>query len=177
MSQLILHRFSNRTLNGIGFLACTFAMAFAYYLQYVHQLEPCSMCMLQRFAMVALGMCFLIPWLTNPGLLGQKIFAGLALVFAVIGEVLAGRHVWLQHLPEDKVPACGPNWDYMVDVLPFTEIVATIMKGAGECAEISWQWLGLSIPEQLLIGFSLLIILVVVILIQSIVPAPNKPME
>lgn len=177
MSQLILHRFSNRILNGIGFFACTAAMAFAYYLQYVQELEPCSMCMLQRFAMISLGICFLIPLLLNPGKIGQRVFASFALLFAITGEVLAGRHVWLQHLPEDKVPACGPNWDYMVDVLPMAEIVATIMKGAGECAEISWQLLGLSIPEQLLIGFTLLIVLVVIILIQSIIPASHKPME
>lgn len=155
-----------RGLNALGFLACTAAMGFAYLLQYGYDLEPCSMCMLQRIAMVSLGIFFLIAFIHNPSKTGLRIYGTLQLLAATAGEVLAGRHVWLQHLPEDKVPACGPNWDFMVDEFPIMEIIATIMKGAGECAEISWELMGLSIPEQLLIGFSLLWLLALMILLQ-----------
>ncbi|MDH3908908.1 MAG: disulfide bond formation protein B, partial [Gammaproteobacteria bacterium] len=60
-------------------------------------------------------------------------------------------HAWLQQLPPDKVPSCGPGLDYMLETLPFTDVLSTVFTGSGECAEIVWQFLGLSMPAWVLV--------------------------
>ena len=66
------------------------------------------------------------------------------------GAVVAGRHLWLQNLPDDRVPACGPDLSYMVDNFPFSEMLKMVFTGSGECAEIAWQFLGVSMPGWVL---------------------------
>ena len=76
------------------------------------------------------------------------VLLGLA---AIGGGSVAARHAWLQQLPPDKVPSCGPGLDYMLDTLPFTEVLSKVFRGSGECAEIVWQFLGLSMPGWVLV--------------------------
>lgn len=76
---------------------------------------------------------------------------------------VAARHVWLQHLPPDQVPACGPGLNYWVDTLPILQVFQEVLKGSGECAVIDWTLLGLSIPEQSVIFFGVLIVIHVLI--------------
>ncbi len=142
-----------RTLNLLGFLACAGMMAFALFMQYALALEPCPLCILQRIAVIAAGGFFLLGALHNPGPVGVRIYGGLALLASLAGIGVAGRQVWLQHLPPEQVPSCGPGLDYMMEVFPLTEVLGMILRGSGECAEIAAQWLGLSIPEWTLIGF------------------------
>jgi disulfide bond formation protein DsbB len=80
------------------------------------------------------------------------------LVAVGIGAFIAGRHVWLQTLPADEVPTCGPGLDYMMDILPMQDVVATVLTGSGECANIDFSLLGLSLPAWTLIGFAILAI-------------------
>ena len=90
----------------------------------------------------------------HPGVLGRRIYATFALLFAGLGAAVAARHVWLQHLPEDQVPACGPSLQYMLDTLPFSQTLELVLMGDGNCAEVVWTFLGLSIPEQALLFFT-----------------------
>jgi disulfide bond formation protein DsbB len=146
---------SFRQLFGLGFLACAFAMLFAAgYVQRVLGLEPCPLCVLQRVAMVGAGASFLIGAILAPrGAAGRWSLAGLTALVATAGIGVAGRHVWLQNLPADQVPACGPTLDYLLDVLPFTEVLATVLRGDGNCALVDAQWLGISLPGWTLVAF------------------------
>jgi len=84
---------------------------------------------------------------------GRKVYGALVLVLGVLGVAVAGRHVWLQHLPADQVPECGPGLEYMLDAFPLSETLSMVFRGSGECAEVQWTFLGASIPEWTLINF------------------------
>ena len=73
-----------------------------------------------------------------------------------MGAVIAGRHVYIQNMPATEVPACGPGLDYILDVFPLFEAIKMVFTGSGECAEVVWRFLGLSMPSWALIWFVLL---------------------
>jgi disulfide bond formation protein DsbB len=145
-----------RQLNLAGFLVCAGMMAFALYAEHNMLLTPCPLCVFQRMAVMALGIIFLIAVLHNPSGWGQRIYVGLVLAAAGAGVGVAGRHVWLQSLPADQVPACGAGYDYIMDTLPIGEALRTIFTGSGECATIDWQFLGLSMPAWVLISVTVI---------------------
>lgn len=148
-------RFPIRALFALGFAACAGGMAFVLYLEHFRGLEPCPMCVFQRVAMVAAGLAFLVGMLHGPrGALGRWTYSGLAALASAAGAGIAARHVWLQGLPPDQVPACGPTLEYLMGMLPFTEVVRTILRGDGNCAVIDWSFLGLSLPGWALVAFS-----------------------
>ena len=146
---------SYRLLSFLGFLGCVGGLAFALYLQHYKGYEPCPMCIFQRVAMAFAGVFFLLGALHGPRGWGRKVYAGLALLGSLGGAGIAARHVWLQNLPADQVPACGPTLDYLLQEmgLPVLEVVQMILKGDGNCAKIDAQWLGLSLPAWTLVAF------------------------
>ncbi|HET8819644.1 MAG TPA: disulfide bond formation protein B [Xanthomonadaceae bacterium] len=140
-----------------GFLACASLIAFALYSQYQLGLLPCPLCIFQRVAFAALGVVFLLAGLHSPaGAAGRRAWAVPALVAAAVGAAIAGRHVWLQHLPADEVPACGPGLDWMMQTMPATGVLREVLTGSGECANVDWSFLGLSMPAWSLAWFVLL---------------------
>ncbi len=145
-----------RLLNLLGALICAGAMGFALYLQHFQNLEPCSMCVFQRVAMIAAGVFFLLAALIGPRAWGRYVLTGLAGLSAAIGLAIAARHVWLQSLPADQVPACGPALDYLLDIMPLWEVVHSILRGDGNCAVIDWQLMGFSLPAWTGFGFFML---------------------
>lgn len=144
---------SSRLVNLLAFAGCALAILAALFLQHVQGLEPCPLCILQRIGVIAAGLVFLAAGLHNPGAIGQRIYAALAGLASIAGGAVAIRHLWLQSLPPDQVPACAPNLDYMLDVFPLQEVLATILRGSGECAAESWRLLGLTIPGWTLLVF------------------------
>lgn len=136
-----------------GFLACIGGLAFALYLQHYKGYEPCPMCIFQRLAMLASGLFFLAGAIHGPRQWGRWVYAGLADLAAIIGILIAARHVWLQNLPDDQRPACGPTLDYLMDMMPLREVVEFVLRGDGNCAKIDAQWLGLSLPFWTMIAF------------------------
>lgn len=146
-----------RLLNLAGALFCAAGMGFALYLQHYQHLEPCSMCVFQRVAMIAAGVFFLLGALHAPLGKARVLWPGLAGLAALIGLGIAARHVWLQSLPADQVPACGPALNYLMDIMPVWEVVQSILRGDGNCAVIDWQFLGLSLPAWTGVGFFLLL--------------------
>jgi disulfide bond formation protein DsbB len=144
---------SYRLLSFLGFLGCVGGLAFALYLQHFKGYEPCPMCIFQRVAMAFAGVFFLLGALHGPKGWGRRVYSGLAFLGAVGGVIVAGRHVWLQNLPADQVPACGPTLDYLLGMLPVMEVVQMVLKGDGNCAKIDAQWLGLSLPAWTLVAF------------------------
>jgi disulfide bond formation protein DsbB len=137
----------------LGFLICAALMGWAFWLQYGEGLEPCPLCMLQRIAFVVIGLIFLVGTFHEPGRVGAWIYAFLLLIVAAIGAALATRQVWLQSLPKDQVPACGMGLSYMLDTLPFVDVIRRVLEGSGECAEKGWEFLGLSIAGWTLAFF------------------------
>ena len=130
------------------------SMAFAMlYLEGQLGLAACPLCMTQRLFIVLVGVISLIAGLHNPAGWGRRVYGGLATIAAVTGGAVAARHVWLQHLPADQVPACGPSLEYMLDTLPFSETLSIVMMGDGNCADTLWTFMGFSIPEQTLALF------------------------
>ena len=96
----------------------------------------------------------------------MRILSSLCLLFSLGGAALAGRQIWLQNLPADQVPACGPSLDYMLDVFPLQEVITVMLQGTGDCAEVQWTFLGLSIPGWSLFWFIALAALSLIILIR-----------
>ena len=112
--------------------------------------------MFQRVALTAMGCVFLIAALHGPGRAGAWGYALLQLILGGIGIALALRHLYIQSLPPDQVPACGMGIGYMLDTLPLGDVIMRTLKGSGECAHVDLV-LGLSIPAWTLILFALLI--------------------
>jgi len=128
-------------------LACALALAGALTLQHAMGLEPCRLCIFQRIGVMAVGLVSLLAAIFTPRGMSARISAVAMVLAALAGGAVSVRHVWLQHLPADQVPACGPGLDYMINELPFTNMLAKVFKGSGECAVVDWTFLGLSLPE------------------------------
>ncbi|HYC45535.1 MAG TPA: disulfide bond formation protein B [Burkholderiales bacterium] len=158
---------STRVGYGLGFLACGALLAFALYLQHVQNQEPCPLCILQRVAFIDMAIVFAVAAIHGPYRRGAAIYSGLLFVMAAMGAGIAGRQVWLQHLPPDKVPACGPGLEYMLEQFPLKDALAKIFAGSGECAEVGWRFLGLSIAEWSLAWFVLLGLLAVYVALRA----------
>jgi len=140
-----------------GFLACVALIGFALYSQFNLGLLPCPLCIFQRVAFGALAIVFLLAALHGPRKAGGRRGWGvLALLAAGVGAAIAARHVWLQNLPADQVPACGPGLDWMMETMPVAGVLREVFTGSGECANVDWAFLGLSMPAWSLAWFVLL---------------------
>ena len=144
---------SRRVLNLAAFLVCAGMMAFALYAEHKLFMDPCPLCVFQRIAVIGLGLAFLLLAIHNPQPgWAKRIYLGLLGLAGIGGIVVAGRHVWLQSLPPDKVPSCGPGLGYMLDNFPFADALKMVFTGSGECAEVDWSLLGLSMPAWVLVS-------------------------
>ena len=137
-----------------GFVACVALMATALWLEHVEGLEPCPLCVLQRGAVIVLGVLMLAGAIHDPGTLGRRVYGVTIAIAAIAGAAVAGRHVWLQSLPPGEAPECGPGLEYMLGAFPLTEVIGMVLSGSGECAEVQWTFLALSIPEWTLLMFA-----------------------
>ena len=156
MKQLIQSLANPRVGSLAGAAACAGMMAFALYAQHVLGMEPCPLCVFQRVATIVLGVVFLVAAVHNAALVGRAVYATLLALAALAGVGVAGRHVWLQNLPKDQVPACGPDLNFMLETFPLTEVLSTVLQGSGECAEVSWRFLGLTMPAWTLVALAAL---------------------
>ncbi len=131
-------------------------LGYGYYLQYVEYLDPCPLCMTQRFFYYLVGGFAVLGLFALRGRVWQKIVAVLIALSAIGGLVTAGRQIWMQHLPPDKVPECGTGLQYWLENKPFVETLQLLFKGDGNCAEIQWKFLGLSIADWSFFWFSII---------------------
>lgn len=152
-SLCALLRNHRRLLNALGAAVCFGGLVFAYYAQFYQGLEPCPLCILQRLALGAVGLVFLAAALHHPQTSGAKVYAVLISLVSLVGASVAGRHIWLQHLPPEQAPRCGPGLEYMLETLPLNETLQEILSGSGECAEVTWRLFGVSIPIWMLLLF------------------------
>lgn len=135
----------------LGAFLCALMLAAAGYFQFVVGLEPCPLCILTRLIVLALGGLFLLAAIHNPRGWGRKVYALGGLAITLLGIGVSARHVWLQNLPPDQVPACGPGLNFILENFPLTQALELVLRGSGECAEIQWSFLGLTIPGWTLV--------------------------
>ncbi len=129
----------------LGALACALLLGFGYYLQHVEGLDPCPLCMVQRGFFYAVMAVFIAAAIHGPRGRIAALYSALVVLFALGGTGTAGRQLWLQSLPPDKVPQCGPDLFFMLENFPLTRTLEKLFTGTGECAVVDWSFLGLSI--------------------------------
>lgn len=130
----------------IGFLVCAGLIGYVLYVQYYQYISPCPLCIFQRFAFIGMGIVFLIGALHAPRGGGRWLYASLVALIGAGGIAVALRQLWLQSLPADQVPTCGPGLGYMLDTFPLGQTLKMVFTGSGECAEVNWTFLGLAMP-------------------------------
>ncbi len=143
----------------LALLICAVMSGGAIYFQLVMQLEPCPLCTFQRIATLLVGIVMLLAVLHNPHGWAIRLYGAFAGLFALIGGGIATRHVWLQSLPPDEVPSCGPSLGFMLDHFPLNKTINLVLRGSGECADVMWSFMGLTIPAWALIAFCMLMII------------------
>ncbi|MFL0811084.1 MAG: disulfide bond formation protein B [Agarilytica sp.] len=132
---------------------CAAMIGVGLIMQYVFDMEPCPLCITQRVFIIAVGVISLIAGFHNPPTLWRRIYGGAGVVAAMIGGGVSARHVWIQNLPEDQVPTCGPGLSYMFETLPMFDALSLLFAGDGNCADEVFNFIGLSIPGWTLVAF------------------------
>lgn len=148
----------------LGLLIITFLMLTSLYLQFFEGILPCPLCTLQRLTFFAMGLCFLIGLFVHSKLLGRLIINLSAGSLSVLGIFLAGRQVYLQHLPPNANAECGASIQYMLQVLSYDEVLKKILQGSTECAIRGWEFLSLNMAEWSLIWFGVLFLICIYLL-------------
>ena len=132
-------------------LACVALLAFGMYLQHVVGLEPCPMCIVQRYALVLIAICAGLTGAT--GRKGLQISGSLVLVvLAVAGAFVAARQSWLQWYPPE-VASCGRDLYGMIETFPLKRALPMIFRGGGDCTKVDWTFLGGSIANWSFLWF------------------------
>jgi protein dithiol:quinone oxidoreductase len=154
-------RWSFRVAFLVGFLGCTALLGYALYAEQQLHLMPCNLCILQRVAFIWMALWFLVGGLHAPLRGGRWAYAVLVVIGAAFGVAIAARQLWLQSLPADQVPACGAGFDVLLAQLkghyiPLSQFVTTMLRGSGDCAQVTWRFLGLSMAGWTLIWYVLL---------------------
>lgn len=157
--RLVASWLTARAVFSISFLLSAGLLSFGYYLEVVGGLEPCPLCLVQRLFFGLIGLTSLIATLHNAKLAGVRVYSALIALFSLAGVIAAGRQVWLQHLPPGQVPECGPGLLYMLDTSPLGEVLLKVFKGSSDCSEVTWRFMGLSIPEWALAMFAILFLI------------------
>lgn len=151
----------------LGLVVCAALLAFALYLQYVEHQDPCPLCILQRVAFIAMMIVFLIAAVHDPARRAAIAYSAMLVLIAGAGAAIAGRQVWLQHLPAGQVPACGPGLHYMLERFPLAQALQKILAGSGECAEAGWTFFGLTIAGWSLVWFMILAVFALIVAVNA----------
>lgn len=148
-----LIKFNPRIWFLLGFASCFLMLVVGAYFQFVEEMEPCPLCISQRIAILLTGLVFLVAAIHNPKSSGLKVYSIIGTIVALCGAAISIRHVWIQNLPEDEVPECGPGLEYVFENFPLIDTIKVMLNGTGDCAEVLWTFLGISIPGWTLVAF------------------------
>ena len=150
-------RWSFRTQFLLGFMACVAVVAYAIWTQLYGGLEPCNLCIFQRVSFALLAVVFLVGAVHGPRKQGVRRRYGVAAFLAAgVGIGIAARHVWLQSLPADLVPSCGPPLAFLQESVGVLAMIKKVLTASGSCGTIDWTLLGLSMPAWSLSCFMVL---------------------
>lgn len=137
----------------VGFIVISVLLAGAAYLELYQGIIPCPLCMMQRVILALIGIVFLfgIAWRTKKY---AKITLGFfASLFSAFGVFISARQVWLQHIPVSEQANCDVSLQYMLNVLPLSEVIKTVFAGGASCSQIGWSVWHLSLAEWSLLSF------------------------
>lgn len=149
---------TTRLFFSIGFAMCALFLSVGYFLQYGLGLEPCPLCILDRLTLFATLIIFGLAILHNPKKMAKIIYLTLSTLTILAGLIIASRHLYLQHLPLDKIPECGPGFDYLIKNFPLSEVFQMLFHGSGQCARIGTRFLGLSLAQWTEMAFIILLL-------------------
>lgn len=155
-----------RTIFLLIFLSCASLIGYALYLQEIKGLLPCPLCVAQRMAYWGVGLTALLAFLHNPKKIGYRLYGGFMLIFALLGTLIAGRHAWLIRYPESFECGISPE-EAFLNALPIAEWWPTMFEANGDCADVSWQFLSLTIPDWSLIAFLILFLLAAYVVMKN----------
>jgi protein dithiol:quinone oxidoreductase len=153
-------RLTNRAAFAAMFLLCAVLIGVAMYMQEELGLEPCPMCILQRYAFIAIGIVALVAAIHGPGAAATKVYSALVVLLALAGGGTSMRHSYLQRFPSDT-QSCGADLEFLVNNFSLAQAFPKIFAGTGECAKVQWRMLGLSIPEWAFVWFLVLAVLAI----------------
>ena len=144
-----------RLFNLLLVVASMAGMGFALYLQKYQYLDPCPMCIFQRYGLIIMGVVALIAMLVYPKTRrGQRLALLLAFIPIAWSAGVAARHVWIQHFPPADLDSCGgASLDMLMQLFPFQEVMKKVLYGSGDCAVVDWSLLGFSLPHRALFFF------------------------
>lgn len=149
---------STRLIYFLGFILISGLLGVSVYLQLFQGIQPCALCTLQRLAFALLGMTFLFGSLFAKNRTLQHLVNGLLFIFSGIGIFLAGRQIWLQHFPPADGTECGVSIQYMMQVLPWHEVLQKVIAGSTECTQRGWEFLSLNMAEWALVWFTMMLL-------------------
>jgi len=156
-----------RTGFALVFGLCLALLGYAYYSQYALGFAPCPLCILQRVAFFIIAAGALAGWAHGSRGAWRWVYGIVVFSGGLWGVATAGRHLWLQSLPADEVPDCGPGFEFMVEYFSLGEAIASAFTGSGECAEVDWSFLGLAMPAWTLFWYVVLMIITALTLRKS----------
>jgi disulfide bond formation protein DsbB len=136
-------------------LGCIGLLGFGLYLQHVVGLEPCPMCIVQRYAMTCVGLLALIALVIRHDR-AQQVMVLLAVLFAGFGAFVAARQSWLQWYPPNIV-SCGRDFYGMIESFPLQRAIPLIFRGSGDCTQVDWTFLGGSIANWSFVAFTVML--------------------
>ena len=150
----LLFKNKNRIFS-LGALSALVLIVTAYYMEIGLNLKPCILCHLQRICVFLLGLTALVGLLhRNTSYIRFVSYISVCIFFSISGALLAIRQLYLQNLPPDLIPSCAGDLSYLIETLPITDLLVTVIKGDGNCAEVAWEFIGISIPGWVLIALS-----------------------
>ena len=165
--SVIFSKFPVRQIHLLIFIATGALIGYAAYSMKILGLEPCPLCITQQFFYCAIGINAFSAFLHNPQAKIYRIYSSIIFIASAIGAWIAGRQVWLQNLPEDEVPLCGPPLEYILEVFPFGDLLNALFMGDGNCAEIPWTFLGFSMASWSLLWFIIFLLLSLMVILRS----------
>ena len=160
-------QFSVRHIHLIIFLIVGSLLGYAAYSMKVLGLEPCTLCITQQFFYCLIGLSSFVAFFHNPVAIISRVYSFFISLFSLAGIWISGRQIWLQGLPEDEVPLCGPPLEYIIEVFPFVDVLTALFIGDGNCAEIPWKFFGLSMAGWSSIWFLIIFLLSLTSFIKS----------
>ena len=147
-------------------LACIGMLAFGLYLQHVVGLEPCPMCIVQRYALVLIAIVAGVASAFRAR--GASVTgAGLMLLLAGFGGFVAARQSWLQWNPPE-IASCGRDFYGMIETFPLKRAIPMIFKGSGDCTKIDWTFLGGSIANWSFLVFCFFALVALILLVRQL---------
>jgi disulfide bond formation protein DsbB len=140
------------------FLGCAGLLTYAIYLQLIKNLLPCPLCVVQRVAYWVAGIAALAAFLQGPQAFGRKVSGAFIVIASAAGAAVALRQAWLVRYPEGFECGISPEEEFL-NALPLARWWPDMFEANGDCADVTWKFIGLTLPDWSAIFFILIAIL------------------